>query len=103
MSAAQEEAKTQLTAAIERIRHEEAERHTAELARVREELERQYADDLQRAQTSVVESFKALTGSVLERVLGPSAVIALLNVLRTRENPERRTPLRALRVKIGRT
>jgi len=68
VSAAHEEAKTQLTAAIERVRQEEAERHTTELARVREELARQYADDLQRAQTAVVESFKALTGSVLERV-----------------------------------
>ena len=68
VSAAQEEAKTQLTAAIERVRQEEAERHTAELARVREELERQHADDLERAQAAVVESFKALTGSVLERV-----------------------------------
>ena len=68
VSAAQEEAKTQLTAAIERVRQEEAERHTTELARVREELERQHADDLQRAQAAVVESFKALTGSVLERV-----------------------------------
>ena len=66
LSAAQAEAKTQLAAAIDRIRQEEAERHTAELARVREELERQYSDNLQRAQTAVVESFKELTGSILE-------------------------------------
>lgn len=68
VSAAQEEAKTQLTEAIDRVRQEEADRHAAELTRVRDELARQHADDLQRAQTAVLESFKALTGSVLERV-----------------------------------
>ena len=57
----------EVTAAIERIRQEEAERHAAEFVRVREELERQHADDLQRVQTAVVESFRALAGSILQR------------------------------------
>ncbi len=68
VSDAQQEAETQLTAAIGRVRQEEAERHAAELARVRKELEQQYADDLLRARSAVVESFKALTGKILERV-----------------------------------
>ena len=43
-------------------------RHAAELVCVRKELEQQYADDLQRDRSAVVESFKALTGSILEKV-----------------------------------
>ncbi len=62
------EATTELTAAIERVRQEEAERRTAEVARVREALERQHADDLRRARTAVVDSFKAVTRSVLQGV-----------------------------------
>ena len=64
---ARDSLEAEVTAAIERVRQEEAKRHAAEFVRVREELERQHADDLQRAQTAVVESFKALAGSVLER------------------------------------
>ena len=62
------EATTELTAAIERVRQEEAERQTAEVARGREELERQHADDLRLARTAVVDSFKAVTRSVLQGV-----------------------------------
>ena len=42
-----------------------SESHAAELARMRETLERQCANDLQQAQTAVVESFEALTKSIL--------------------------------------
>ena len=68
VSEAQHEDESQLTAAMERVRQDEAERYAAELAGLREELERQYADDLQSARTAVLQSFKALTGSVLEKV-----------------------------------
>ena len=62
---ARDNVEAEVTAAIERVRQEEGERHAAEFARVREELERQYADDLQRSRTAVVESFEALTESIL--------------------------------------
>ena len=53
---------------MDRARQKESDRHAAELARVRENLERQCDDDLQHARTAVVESFKALMGSVLKGV-----------------------------------
>ena len=46
-----------------RVRHEESQRHAAEVARMREEFERRYADDLQGAQAAVVDSFKSLTAN----------------------------------------
>ena len=67
MSEALQEAETQLSAIIERVRKEAADEHTAEFARVREELERQHADDLERARINVVESFKTLTGIFLRQ------------------------------------
>lgn len=47
-----------------RVREEESQRYTTELSRVREELERRYADDLQKAQTAVVDSLKGLTRNI---------------------------------------
>ena len=91
VSEARQAAETQLMAVVERIRKEAADQHTAELARVGErhaeelrqartnleaEVTRHAAelarmrekldDDLQQARSVVVESFKALTGSILK-------------------------------------
>ncbi len=62
---AQGKAESQLRAALERVRQEEAERYNAEIGRVREELERQHADDLQSARSAALDSIKALTGSIV--------------------------------------
>ena len=48
----------------QRVREEESQRLALEIARVRDELEQRYADDLQRAQAAVVDSFKGLTTSI---------------------------------------
>ena len=73
---AQQEAERQLTAAVERVRDEEAERGRVKLARVRHELERQYADELQRVRRSMLDAFEALTSrfppeEVVEATPGP--------------------------------
>ena len=65
VSEAQREAEAQLKSLVDRVRKEEADRHAAEVTRVREELERQHAEDLQQARSAVVDSFNALTGSML--------------------------------------
>ncbi len=62
---AQGKAESQLRAALDRVRQEEAERYNAEISRVREELERQHADDLQSARSAALDSIKALTGSIV--------------------------------------
>ena len=73
---AQQEAERQLTAVVERVRDEEAERGRVKLARVRHELERQYADELQRVRRSMLEAFETLTSrfppeEVVEATPGP--------------------------------
>ena len=55
------------TEVTERVQQEETTRHAAELARMSAELERQHADDLQRARSAAVDSFKALTSSIMQR------------------------------------
>ena len=61
---AREQVDADMTAAIDRVRSEEAERLATEVARVQKELEARRVDDLERARRAVVESFSTLTGSV---------------------------------------
>ena len=63
LSDASHEVETQIREVIERVRVEEAQKFSC----LREELERQHADDLERARTAVVESFKTLTGIILRQ------------------------------------
>ncbi len=48
----------------ERVQQQGAKRHAVELAR----MSQQHVDDLQRARSSAVDSFKALTSSILRSV-----------------------------------
>ena len=61
---AREQVDAEVTAAIDRVRSEEAERLATEVARVQKELEVRRVDDLERARQAVVESFSTLTGSI---------------------------------------
>ena len=57
---------TEVASAVDRVRHEEAGRHAAELLQTREALERRHASELKRARLTVIESFQALTASILQ-------------------------------------
>jgi hypothetical protein len=67
---AREQVEAEATAAIDRVRSEEAERHATEVARVQKENERRRVDDFERARQAVVESFNALAGRIEHGVQG---------------------------------